>query len=232
MSAPNLEEIIEAGVEAALEDVYVAEPAIITSSSPGSHTVSAQPINAHHHVDEDQEIQAVAPAIIPQIPVYYPGSGGNRITFPIKSGSLALLVHTTGSNEAWLHSDGSKVVDPQDRRRHDYTDAVAFPGLMTTSGAGAGGSAKVSDTALVIHTDDKILLGSDEGTHPVARNIDVINGIKGVLTDATVLAAIETYKTAIATGIPPVATAKAALETAIDNHFVADPIGSDVVEAK
>lgn len=217
MSAPNLEEIVEAGVNAGLETVYTSQPAIVVSFDKATHTVSAQPINQQYHRNEDGDFDKVTPTIIPHIPVYYLGSGNNRITFPVQKGSIVLLVHTTHTNEGWHHSTGTGVVDPQDMRRHDYTDAVAIAGLLTISGAKAP-SAKVVDNAMVIHVDEKLLLGGDTSTKPIIRTTDLQSVIRGVLSDSAVVAAIN-----LGSGVG----------AAIDTYFLAHPIsGSSVVEAK
>jgi hypothetical protein len=230
VSAPLLEEIVEAGVDEALADVYTTTIAIVVSFDPATHTISAQPVNQHYHLDEDGQTVAETPPVIPNVPVAYLGSGKNRTTFPLEPGSQVVLLHTTTSKDAWQHSNGG-VVDPQDERRHDYTDAVAYPGVMTVGAAKTGGSAKVVPKSTVIHVDQQLLLGGDIGTHPVARDIDVIAGVKGVLTDATVLNAFATYQAALVSGIGTPA-AKLLLEGAIDTYFTTHGIGSSIVKAK
>lgn len=226
-----MEEIVEAGVEAALDNLHTAQVAIVTGFDAASHTVSVQPINKLYRVNDDKDFETRTPPIINSVPVQYAGSGGNRLTFPVKKGSLVLLVHLHSSNEVWQHSDGSKVVDPGDQRRHDYNDVVAIPCVLTVPNAKKGGSAKVVDGAIVVHVEEKLFLGGDAGTHPVARDIDVKAGVKGVLTDSVVMGAFATYQAALVSGIG-VPAAKLALESAIDTYFTGHSIGSSVVEAK
>ena len=125
-------------------------------------------------------------------------------------------------------------VEPKEMRKHSITDCFAIPGILTSVAAGGksnGGSGKVEDDAVTIHTAGKIFLGSGI-TSPVVTTVDDVANIKAVLSNPTVVAAQGALIAALLSGVG-VPAAQTALNNAIYGHFIAHPSdGSDVVEAE
>lgn len=217
VSAPLLEDIIDAGLGSALDQVYTAQPATVISFDKTQLTVSVQPLFKERFVNEDDEVAFRTRPVIPGVPVCFQGAGDYRATFPVKKGDTVLLVHLIQAKDAWQFAKNSTPVEISDVRRHDITDCVAIPGVLSKAGA-AGASARVDDSAWVFHTGGKIKLGGGS-TKPVTRNSDVENAIIGCLSDATVISAIA----ANGVGLP----------AAVVGYFQAHPIaGSSVTESE
>lgn len=233
MSAPLLEDIIESGVDSALDNVYTTQPGVVTAFDPTTHTVSVQPLIQKWVTQEDGSTKAVNQPVITDVPLMFLGAGGNRTTFPVPPGSPVVLHHTSGALDAWQHSDGTKTADPGDSRKHSITDAFAVPATLTNiaAKAAASGSGRIDETGTIIHTDGKLYLGGGP-TEPVARVSDVKTALTELLTDSSVISLLAAYQAAIAStiGVP---VAKAALEAGIAAHFVAHPVeGSSVTETE
>jgi hypothetical protein len=69
--------------------------------------------------------------VITAVPVAFPRGGGFCIAWPLTEGDPCLLVFSERSLDAYLDSDGASVIDPDDARTHDVTDAVCIPGMTT-----------------------------------------------------------------------------------------------------
>ncbi len=172
MSAPTLEEIIETGIESALGAVETAQLGLVTSFDKEHHSVSVQPLFKKSYRREDGEIVSVTQPVIPNVPLWFNGAGGARMTFPVPKGSTVLLVHLSAAKAAWQFSGGTAPVDPGDTRRHTLTDCVAIPGGLTASVAArnfATGSSRIEDDAVILHTPGKIYLGGGLLTEPVIK---------------------------------------------------------------
>lgn len=232
MSAPLLEDVLDATIDTWLADVMVAQVAIVTAFDAETHSISARPISKKKQEREDGEIVHKEQPIIPNIPVYYMGSGDNRATFTIAKGSLVILLHLNQAKDAWLYSKGTGTVLVNDERRHHYTDCIAFAGVLTR-GQTSEDNARV-DAGWVFHTASKIKLGGG-ATEPVIRKPDLASAFEGLLTDDAVMGALAAYQAALA-GLPltsgALPGARTALAGAINTHMTNNTYGSDVVEAE
>ena len=234
VSAPALEDIIDAGIETALGTVETSQIGIVTAYNRAEHTVDVQPAMMRNVENEADEIQRIKQPIIRGVPVWYLGSGDARVTFPIAKGSNVLLVHLSHPRAPWQFSSGSGVVESDDNRRHALTDCVAIPGGLTAKmiSQKAGGSSRVDANGIVFHTPGKIYLGGGT-TSPVARKTD-LDSIKAAFYSPAIMNAQTAYAAAVVTGIPAtIAAALTALMTAVNNHFTTNPCnGSAVTESE
>jgi hypothetical protein len=194
VSTPNLEEIIEAGVDAALGRTETSQIGLVTSFDKDKHTVNVQPVAMKRIESEDGEFEYQKQPVIPNVPVWFFGSSDARVTFPLTKGSTVLLVHLSHSRTAWQFSSGAKPVEA-DERRHALTDCVAIPGGLTASMVSRA-SARVDNNGVIIHTPGKIYLGGGAVTSPVALKTD-LETIK-----PAILAGLDAQIAALAVGLP------------------------------
>ena len=106
-TTPSLEEIVEAGVQSALGNLYTAQPALVISFDSAHHTCVVQPLVKKHYEGENGTTISVPQPLISNVPVVFPGATDYRITFPIKKGATVLLVHTSVPLDGWQFSRGS-----------------------------------------------------------------------------------------------------------------------------
>jgi len=132
--------------------VHTATPGIVTAWD-GGHKVSVQPALKIKREGGD-------PMALPElmdVPLIYPGGNGFRLTFPIAVGDTVLLIFSERAIETWL--DSGDVVDPASSRAFDLSDAIAIPGLIPYSGAGAipAGVTLTYGSAVVALGDDGVV---------------------------------------------------------------------------
>lgn len=110
-------------------EIITSIPGIINSFDSSNQTCSVQPAIK----TPDAAGKLVNLPVLTDIPVIYPCAGDYCITFPLKPGDEVLINVCYSSIENWL-SDGG-IVDPQDYRHFDLSDAVVIPGLNSDSNA-------------------------------------------------------------------------------------------------
>jgi hypothetical protein len=129
------------------------------------------------------------------------GAGAYKITFPVAAGDIVLLCFAQTSLDNWLQLGG--VVDPQDSRKFDLSDAIAIPGLLSFNQA----TSQVADGALVIAAPE-VRIGSSAATEFVALQSEVkairddLEGHTHSYTPALHPAGAGTGTTGSHTGIP------------------------------
>lgn len=176
---PTLASAMMRAVEARLYDVHVCVPARVESYDESARKISAQPLIHRGVIDEGGDRVAERPAVIQEIPVVFPGSGGVRVKFPIAVGDVVLLLFSGQSLDRWLVRGGE--VDPEDDRRHAESDAIAIPGLQPFSGTGAAGN---GSPMIEFTTGGQIHAG---GSAALATKAD-LDALKSAISGAAVLA--------------------------------------------
>jgi hypothetical protein len=68
-------------------------------------------------------------AVIPHVPVYFPGGGGARDTWPVKRGDACILLHCSGPIARWL-VQGGIVDENNDLQRHNLSNTIALVGIV------------------------------------------------------------------------------------------------------
>jgi len=106
-------------------DLHTALPAQVVSFNSAEKTVSVQPVLKRLY---EYSTKAENLPVIEDVPVVFPGSGEYWLTFDIEKDSYVLLIVAERSLETWLNQGG--IVDPQQERRFDLSDAIAIPGLI------------------------------------------------------------------------------------------------------
>lgn len=164
-NTPSLAAVLRGALDARLADVRVSLPGIVRSYDAGTQRADVQPAIRDGYLDEAGDRQTEDLPIVAEVPVVFPGAGSASITWPLAAGDEVLLVFSSSSLDRWLSRGG--VVDPEDDRRHDLTDAVAIPGLRHGALPGAAIGAGV-----VVRSAD-IQLGSSAAADPVIRKSDL-----------------------------------------------------------
>ena len=123
--APTLEQVIQQATRIAALNLRVALPARVHAVK-GDQKVDVQPLLQACFVDRG----IVDMAMLQDVPVAMPMGQDWRLGFPVAPGDVGLCVFCDRSLDTFLASDGTTPQDPQDRRAHDLSDAIFYPGLV------------------------------------------------------------------------------------------------------
>jgi hypothetical protein len=175
---PSLGEIIRRALDARLAGVHVALPGRIEKYDAAKQKADVLPLVK---TPEGESMPVVC-----NVPIVFPGSGGFRITFPVKKGDVVLLVFSDRSLDIWKSEGGE--VDPRDTRQHALSDAVALVGLRSfddpledvpTDSMKAG---KDGGTVQVEFKDDSVEIGGGGGAPAKfgATQIELAGGVLNV----------------------------------------------------
>lgn len=125
----NETEIIRRLIEFRIADVHTAMPGTIIAFDAVRNMVTVQPDLSRVFVDL-RGVETITPApVLKEVPVKFLRGGGFRITWDLSPGDEVLLVFCERSIDTWSQIGGS--VDPTPRRKHDWSDAIAIPGMST-----------------------------------------------------------------------------------------------------
>jgi len=144
---PTLDKIILMGIESRLFDLHTCLPAVVEKYNKAKNTVDVTPSLKRKYESGD----IVNYPVILNVPVAFPRGGSFSITHPIKKGDSVILVFAERSLDVWKKSGG--IVDPQDPRKFNVTDAFAIPGGYPENKPVAG----ASDSAVRIINGDSLI---------------------------------------------------------------------------
>lgn len=218
-STPSYAAIIDAAIARQLASVRVMLPGRVESYDASSWKANVQPLVMETYLDGGIRQPAQVLPVCTDVPVIFPGSGDQRITFPIKRGDLVTLAFCSSSIDRLLAGDGD-VVDPQDDRHHHLSDAVAFPGFFTFGDV----PTSAPTSAMVLHADQIKLGGPSaaqaliKGTAYRAAEDTFHTVLKTFLTPITGPLAV--WTTALS-ALPGMATAASAFQTAFGFVYTA-----------
>lgn len=122
------DEIIRRAVKAGALSLRVCLPCEVIKVS-GNQKVDVQPTLQVRYIDQDFGTNMPA---IQNVPVSMPMGADYSIKLPVAAGDTGHLVFADRSLDAWL-AGGGEIVDPQDSRQHDISDAIFVPGLVPFS---------------------------------------------------------------------------------------------------
>lgn len=131
-SEVSLVEIVNAGIGAALDGVYVARPGRVTAYDALTNTAVVKPMvkRAVYDVDDDERSFEELPEI-PFVPIVFPRCGEFVVTLPVVVGDTVLLIFSDVSMGEWRES--GQISEPVDARRHSIGWPSAIPGLFADS---------------------------------------------------------------------------------------------------
>lgn len=144
---PSLDQVILLGIESRLFDLHTCLPGIVEKYNKAKNTVDVTPALKRKYETGD----IVQQPVILNIPVAFPRGGKFSITHPIKKGDSVILVFSERSLDVWKKNGG--IVDPQDPRKFNVTDAFAIPGGYPETSPVVG----ASETAVRILNGDALI---------------------------------------------------------------------------
>ncbi len=171
---PSLETIFDLALSKRLKDVRVSIPGRIERYNPSTQKADVQPLVMEEYVDDLGDRQVKPLPVCTNVPVLFPGVGSWRITGPVHTGDTVMLLFSSSSIDRWAARGG--MVDPQDDRHHDLSDAVAIPGLYDFAHL----PTDAPNDAVVVHAD-ALKLGGSDASDPVVRRSD-LNAVVSWLT--------------------------------------------------
>ena len=124
--------------------------------------------------------------IITNVPVVWPRAGGAAMTMPVERGDGVMVLFSDRSLDRWLSRGGE--VTPDDRRVHDYSDAIAVPGLVPFADAEGH-----DDGGLVVgYPDGARAKLSDDGKVAIGNDAEELLALFGELLEALISATTAT----------------------------------------
>lgn len=149
--SPELVEAVRLVVDYELEDVYTSLPGRVESYDPEQQKADVKPLVQRLIQDENGNDVLEPLPVIPDVPVAFLVSNSFGVTFPLEEGDLVVLWFQKSSIDNFLASDGNVDVSPDEFRRHDLSDAVAYPGIQ------------VFDRIKARAESDQMVMGSNSG---------------------------------------------------------------------
>ena len=154
-------------------EMHVMLPARVVRYDHTQQRADVQPAVRRAYRDN----QASPPAIITDVPVIWPRSGGASMTFPINPGDTVALVFGDVDMDGWVQAGGVRT--PVDPRQHSLNDAVAIPGLIPFS---TGGLAENNSDVLIRYSGGRIRIkpsGAVELQGPQVSSITPLHNVTG-----------------------------------------------------
>lgn len=163
---PTINQLIQSAIDFNLTELHTCLPGIIDTFDAVTQTAKID-LAIKRLVADGSELQ-IPPVIT--VPVVFPSAGGFSVTFPVKTGDEVLVVFSERAIDYWQQSGG--VQKPLDRRKHDYTDAIAIIGLHS------------GERVISSYSTDSLQIRSDDGKTIISvknNEVDIdLDGTGGV----------------------------------------------------
>ena len=104
-------------------------PCIVQSYNSANNTVECQPAIRERIINEDGTIQYVQLPLLINVPVVFPGSANFDIKFPLSKNDECLVFFSDLSIDNFWQK--GSVQNPVEVRRHDLSDGMAIPCMMS-----------------------------------------------------------------------------------------------------
>ncbi len=104
--------------------LHCALPGVVVSFDPETQTAEIQPA---------VRAGSLIFPVLPDVPVFFPGSRESAITWPVSPGDECLVVLADVDIDAWFETGESSV--PRSARKHSLSDAFAFVGFRSLPNA-------------------------------------------------------------------------------------------------
>lgn len=174
-----LDEIIRRAIKAQTMSLRVCLPAIVTQVN-GNQKVNVQPALQVRYIDQNQGSNMPQ---VQNVPVSMPMGQNYSIKVPVAVGDTGYLIFADRSLDVWLAGSGA-IVDPQDSRQHDLSDAIFVPGMVPFSKQTTD-----STTDLVLTNGQSQIRIEANGKFQIKNNqnelIDLINQLLTILQTET-----------------------------------------------
>lgn len=188
-TTPSTPTALKTVLEARLASVHVSLPGIVVSYDRAKQTADVQPaVNKLVPSAEDEELDiSKRYPVIPAVPVCWPRGGGFFVAADLEPGDAVTLLFSEADYSGWRNS--GTVSDPEDKRMHHLSHAIAIPGLFERgaeiSGLGAGLTLGSMSGHRVVHTSTQTEVGGSSVAVALATKLDLIFKAISGLTTAT-----------------------------------------------
>lgn len=153
MSAtPSLAQIINDAIEARLGRMNTCLPARVVRVDVTKAQCDVEPVLR----SIDASGNPVTLPVISNVPIAVYRAGNAFISLPVKVGHFVELRFSQRSLDTWLTKGG--IVDPNDRRKFNLSDAIAYPGVYPFSNPPTGATA---DDVVIKNEGSKITIKPD-----------------------------------------------------------------------
>lgn len=120
-------EAVDSFIDADRALISTAIPAKVLNYDPVTQNAVVQPLINNLLKDE----RVIPYPRLEDVPVIFPSTSKSMFTFPIEINDTVLLIFSQRSLDKWLSTQDTNSVNPDDFRKHDYSDAIAIPGLSS-----------------------------------------------------------------------------------------------------
>ena len=120
----SISEVIHAHVDKILNEIHTSFPAKILRYDHDRQVADLQPTIKKKFRDGT----ALDLPVLHDVPILFYAAKDCVIGLPVGEGDTVLVLISERSIDGWLHSDGD-IVDPDDIRKFNLSDALAFPCL-------------------------------------------------------------------------------------------------------
>lgn len=187
-------------IDTRLTSLHTAMPGVVDSYDRLKKTASIKPALQRQMPDGT----SASLPVIPNVPVMFPQTANALISWPLTKGDTGLIVFSERSIDRWKTLGG--VVNPKDLRKHDFSDALFYPGLM------AAGQGKTPDPDALL-----IQMGSLSLKLFTGGKISVSNGSIDLIDKLVELGRqIQAITVVTALGVQPIVN-QAAIQTLVDS---------------
>lgn len=174
------EEALRALMDSEKAKTWTSAPAKVLSYDAAKQTVSVQLTTKSFIKKPDGSQEAVDVPPLVDLPVQFPGGGGQTMTFPIKPGDEGLVIFSSRSPDSWQQSGGEKGGQvPTDSSNNSLSGGFFLPGFRSNPRA----LSNVSESETQIRSDDgntKIGLSGDGGVNVNTDKSVAVSAAAGV----------------------------------------------------
>lgn len=151
-------------------------PGVIQSYDPTKNVVEVQPSIRERMVSSEGQVFFTQLPLLVNVPVVFPSTSTSQITFPINKNDECIVIFSDSAiDNFWLHGS---VQNPVEIRRHDLSDGIAIPCMLsqpnTPTGVSNEMTIKYLNSSIVLDGEDIKLSGSF-GNTSVSEILSKIN---------------------------------------------------------
>lgn len=142
------EEMIRSAIDQAMTRMWTSAPGRVVSYNAAKQTASIQVTVKSFVKQPDGSQKAVDLPILEEVPVQFPGAGGQTMTFPVKAGDECVIMFMSRASDAQQQSGGDQ--QPSDASTHGLSHPRAMLGFRSNPRA----LQNVSTDATEVRSDD------------------------------------------------------------------------------